>query len=72
MSQREKGIVREFHPERGFGFINRRNGRSIFFHIRDLMDPSMAVTAGDELEFSVEWDEERKKPFAGGLLYPRD
>jgi cold shock CspA family protein len=34
--ERQNGTIRNFNPERGFGFIERPNARPLFFHVNDV------------------------------------
>lgn len=51
----EKGIVKWFNPEKGFGFIERENKRDIFVHFQDIdMDGFKTLEEGKKVEFEVE------------------
>ena len=56
MKEREKGIVNWFNAEKGFGFIERENGKGdIFVHFSDiLMDGYKTLEKGEIVEFDVE------------------
>ncbi len=50
----DEGIVKEFHREKGFGFIERRIGRDVFVHYKNiLMDGRKVLTPGQKVRFDV-------------------
>lgn len=49
---RERGVVRWFHAAKGYGFIERPDGRQIFVHRTGLRQP---ISSGDQVEFRVEY-----------------
>lgn len=47
-----KGIVKFFHPDKGWGFIT--DGKSDFFvHARNIIDPTEIVYKGQLVEFDT-------------------
>lgn len=50
MRMQEKGTVKWFNPEKGFGFIERENGPDLFVHQSEL---DGAIREGDQVEFEV-------------------
>lgn len=51
----EKGIVKWFNPEKGFGFIEREGKKDIFVHFQDIdMDGFKTLEEGKKVEFEVE------------------
>ncbi len=50
----EKGKVKWFNAERGFGFIERENGNDVFVHFSAIvMDGFKTLEEGAEVEFEV-------------------
>lgn len=51
---REKGTVKWFNPEKGFGFIERENGSDVFVHHTEIQsDGFRTLNEGAEVEFEV-------------------
>ena len=51
----EKGIVKWFNAEKGFGFISRERGGDVFVHFQNIkMDGYKTLNEGEEVEFDVE------------------
>jgi CspA family cold shock protein len=50
----EEGLVNEYFPLKGFGFIRRKKGRDVFFFYADLIDSDRLVDVGDRVSFNVE------------------
>jgi len=48
-----EGIVKEYFPLKGFGFIRREKGRDVFFFYKDLDDKDVKVDIGDRVEFCI-------------------
>jgi CspA family cold shock protein len=55
----ENGKVKWFDPVKGFGFIQRENGKDLFVHKNEVDDE---ITEGDSVEYEV--GEGRKGPCA--------
>jgi CspA family cold shock protein len=56
MSQREKGTVKWFNNDKGFGFIQREDGRpDVFVHFRAIRESGgyRSLTEGQVVEFNV-------------------
>jgi CspA family cold shock protein len=50
----EKGKVKWFNSEKGFGFIERENGNDVFVHYSAIeMDGYKSLTEGMEVQFNV-------------------
>jgi len=50
----EKGRVKWFNAEKGFGFIERENGNDVFVHFSAIMmDGFKTLEEGTEVEFEV-------------------
>ena len=51
---REKGIVKWFNNEKGFGFIEREDGPDVFVHFKAIKgDGYRTLTEGQRVEFTV-------------------
>lgn len=51
----EKGIVKWFNAEKGFGFIGREGKNDIFVHFQDIeMDGYKTLEEGEKVEFEVD------------------
>lgn len=55
-----KGKVKWFNPDKGFGFIEQENGEDIFVHINEVKGQNLHE--GDTVEFSI--GEGKKGPCA--------
>lgn len=54
MSARERGTVKWFNNEKGFGFIQRENGPDVFVHFRAINgDGYRSLNEGQQVEFTV-------------------
>lgn len=56
MSVREKGTVKWFNNDKGFGFIQRENGQDVFVHFRAIMAKGngyRTLAEGQRVEFTV-------------------
>jgi CspA family cold shock protein len=54
MAAREKGTVKWFNNEKGFGFIEREQGGDVFVHFKAITgDGYRSLTEGQRVEFSV-------------------
>lgn len=52
-----RGYVKNFNKEKGYGFITRSNGKTVFVHQSDIqMDGFRFLDAGDLVEFNTEAD----------------
>lgn len=50
----ERGKVKWFNPEKGFGFIEREGGKDVFVHFSAItMDGYKTLEEGMEVEFEV-------------------
>ena len=51
----ETGRVKWFDDKKGFGFIERKEGKDVFVHFRAINSPGFKTLAdGQEVEFEVE------------------
>ena len=51
----ERGKVKWFNAEKGFGFIERENKGDVFVHFQDIqMEGYKELKDGEEVEFDVE------------------
>ena len=67
MAGREKGIVKWFSASKGYGFLQRENGRDVFVHHTAIdMEGYRQLAEGDEVEFDVE--EGQKGPQAVNVV----
>lgn len=54
----ERGIVKWFNPEKGFGFIEREEGGDIFVHYSDIqMKGYKTLEEGEHVEYTIEHSE---------------
>jgi len=54
MAIREKGTVKWFNNDKGFGFITRENGGDVFVHFRAITgDGYRSLSEGQTVEFTV-------------------
>ena len=50
----ERGIIKWFNNEKGFGFIGRKNAPDVFVHHTAIeAEGYKTLTAGDEVEFEI-------------------
>ena len=50
----EKGTVKWFNGEKGFGFISRANGEDVFVHFSAIvMDGFKTLEEGQQVEFEI-------------------
>jgi CspA family cold shock protein len=55
MATRERGTVRWFSNQKGYGFIARESGEDVFVHFSSIQgDGYKTLTEGESVEFSVE------------------
>jgi CspA family cold shock protein len=54
MSARERGTVKWFNNEKGFGFIAREKGGDVFVHFKSIIgDGYKSLSEGQLVEFTV-------------------
>lgn len=55
MAAREKGTVKWFNNDKGFGFISREGGPDVFVHFRAINSDSgyRSLSEGQRVEFTV-------------------
>ena len=54
MAMREKGTVKWFNNEKGFGFISRENGEDVFVHFKAITGEGYrSLAEGARVEFTV-------------------
>ena len=54
MAEREKGTVKWFNSEKGFGFIEREQGGDVFVHFKSITGSGFrTLMEGQRVEFSV-------------------
>lgn len=54
MAAREKGTVKWFNNDKGFGFISREGGADVFVHFRAISsDGYRSLSEGQHVEFTV-------------------
>jgi len=54
MSAKEQGTVKWFNGEKGYGFIERENGKDVFVHFSAIISEGYKTsTEGQRVEFSV-------------------
>lgn len=61
----ERGQIKKYFPQRGFGFIERKAGADVFFHVSNYEEEGTPVE-GDWVEFSLGVGQ-RGKPAAVGV-----
>jgi CspA family cold shock protein len=50
----EKGVVKWFNGQKGFGFISRESGEDVFVHFSAIAEEGYrTLNEGDEVEFEV-------------------
>ena len=55
MSEREKGTVKWFSDQKGYGFIARDSGDDVFVHFSEIQGGGFRkLVEGEAVEFSVE------------------
>ena len=54
----KKGIVKEYDPDRGFGFIQGENGEDYFLHVSGLREhmKDKGLREGQRVLFDVDFD----------------
>lgn len=54
MSERIRGVVKWFSPEKGYGFITQENGPDVFVHYSAIQTSGYRkLEEGSEVEFEV-------------------
>ncbi|MBV9575955.1 MAG: cold-shock protein [Gammaproteobacteria bacterium] len=54
MAAREKGTVKWFNNDKGFGFISREKGDDVFVHFRAIVSEGYkSLMEGQRVEFAV-------------------
>jgi CspA family cold shock protein len=54
MAEREKGTVKWFQNEKGYGFITREKGGDVFVHYRAIQSEGYkSLSEGQRVEFTV-------------------
>ncbi len=65
MAQQEKGVVKWFNAEKGFGFISRESGPDVFVHYSAIQtDGFRKLLEGQTVQFEVEEGKQGKGPQA--------
>lgn len=55
MAERESGVVKWFHNEKGYGFIQRDSGGDVFVHYSSILGVGYrSLTEGQRVEFEIE------------------
>eukprot|EP00607_Mallomonas_marina_P011004 CAMPEP_0182424030 /NCGR_PEP_ID=MMETSP1167-20130531/10164_1 /TAXON_ID=2988 /ORGANISM="Mallomonas Sp, Strain CCMP3275" /LENGTH=84 /DNA_ID=CAMNT_0024603511 /DNA_START=204 /DNA_END=461 /DNA_ORIENTATION=- len=72
MVDKSSGKVKFFDPVKGFGFITPSDkGNDIFVHESSIYANGFrSLAAGEEVEYEVVYDEQRKKSFASNVTGP--
>lgn len=53
MSERQTGTVKWFDSEKGYGFIERENGKDLFVHFRSIVgEGHRSLSDGQKVEFT--------------------
>ncbi len=53
MSERQTGTVKWFDSEKGYGFIERENGKDLFVHFRSIVgEGHRSLNDGQKVEFT--------------------
>jgi CspA family cold shock protein len=54
MSERQTGTVKWFNNDKGYGFIERENGKDLFVHYRSIVgEGHRSLVDGQKVEFTV-------------------
>lgn len=54
MSQRIRGVVKWFSPEKGYGFITQQDGPDVFVHFSAIQSSGYRkLVEGEEVEFEI-------------------
>ncbi|MDP9479898.1 MAG: cold shock domain-containing protein [Actinomycetota bacterium] len=54
---RERGRVKWFAAEKGYGFLVRPTGEDLFVHHSEVQGDPSSLTANDEVEYEVGWND---------------
>ena len=65
---REKGIIKTYLSDRGFGFIGRAGCADIFFHVSEFGLDDTELQKGTPVEFTVTTDRNGRPQAAGVTL----
>ena len=54
----KKGVVKEYNPEKGFGFITGQDGEDYFVHVSGLREhlKGKGLRAGQTVSFDVDFE----------------
>lgn len=53
MSDKQTGTVKWFNSEKGYGFIERENGKDLFVHFRSIVgEGHRSLVEGQKVEFT--------------------
>lgn len=55
----ERGIVKWFNNQKGFGFIKRSSGQDAFVHYSDIRGKNKTLVEGEEVMFDIVEEEIR-------------
>jgi CspA family cold shock protein len=67
MSERYQGTVKWFNATKGYGFIERENGKDVFVHYSAIQSEGYrTLNEGQQVEFSIE--EGAKGPHATDVI----
>lgn len=67
MSERYQGTVKWFNATKGYGFIERENGKDVFVHYSAIQSEGYrTLNEGQQVEFSIE--EGAKGPHATDVV----
>ena len=54
MTEKERGVVKWFNSQKGYGFIERESGDDVFVHFRAIVgDGYRNLIEGEHVEFNV-------------------
>ncbi len=57
-SNSQKGVIKFFKKDKGFGFITANDGKDVFFHITSCLSPEDAFRPEADVSFSTELDKD--------------
>lgn len=61
INMKNKGVVKWFNKEKGFGFITKEDGKDIFVHYKNLnMDGYKLLNECQKVEFDIETDNDNR------------